>query len=538
MVPTTVSPHDAGPWPASALPACNTSQQCNAWLQQAGGFAFGATCYPNLASSAPRDGSAGNCACSNGYGWGGPLCASATPSTPGNTALYAVALAALAVVGVRFAPVTLAVLRARAWRANAAGTTFLFAWASLLMFQGVTATTLVLAAQPGMSTAAQAGSVRNALNQAGIVFLTCSVLNMSAAFVEMSATTRVIENVNKFRGPLVVFITVVVLLILLLFFLADAFAPTIVGIIVVGGLGVAGVAGPTILYLRSAKNMSMLQTPPSRSTLLRAMFWDAVFNTNAMLEVLGLTSTSQDNGGSLSSSKESKDAGGGGGGGAGSTSRNNSKTSREGEGVEASPATPTSGGGGATGVMSLPRPMSLPRLTNKGSKQSVMGATTASSQAHAHAREAKMVSFLGKTLKMGLWVCLSLYGYLLTVGSDLVLARLYDASETVKMPAVFVMIEYLFLSVALYSMLWYICAVSYARVRVVSTLFGRKWASSPKAQTMHVKSKEGGGSRDSKGSKVGSYVAGAGAGATGVSGGVVVAAPSPSPSQTPAGSQV
>jgi hypothetical protein len=486
---------------------CITNNDCE---QTLGGIVGTSNCYKELLSDAiarlstmnssastkfTKDTITGGCGCSPTFALDGPRCNSLSPASTGTALLYTLGMFWFILLMARFAPVTYYAITMRLFKYNAAGVTFFFTWASTICFflQAI----LTIVSVVTTDAAVDLSSARTGLSRAGIIFLTCAILNMTTAFIEMSRSTRVIANVDKYRNPLIAIVALVILGVILCLVLAPTIVTTILGLVIVAILAIAGVFGPALLYVRSASNLVVGKRLSPCETLL-AMFKDATYSHGNMLKLLGFTSTGSSDSREDESSKNSKQSEGtGGGGGAGgsvlsmmmsssitngelgrtrygskenllaalndsdTTSPNGSRRGSKDDNDDPTNNTNAPGSNTSTpthGPVSHATAMDNATNNNKNHKSLMHRMHLSKGSIHIanHEREAKMISFLSRTLKMGINVSFFLILWLLLVAGNVFAGAQYDPSPSYKVVSLIGCLQNLFISCAFYSILTYL----------------------------------------------------------------------------------
>jgi hypothetical protein len=344
----------------------------------------------------------GACACENSFALGGDNCNAQTSASPAVIACSATAFAVSCLVLLRFLPTLVGVLRHRSvLKMNAAGTSFIFAWVAVWATWMNNIAHMVRALYFTASTQI-AMSVTGRIQ---IIFLVISVLNLAAAFVEMSSSVRLIHNVDKLRIPVLLAIVIASSLIIFTFLFTSTMISAAIGFAVVMILAICGIVGPILLYVRASRRMAMTEgaREPSTYELLSAIITDVLFSRNQMKRILGFTKSD-----SSLHSKDSKD----------------SKGSREEDAKEK-------------------------RASKRAALENEQRLT------HSQKQEEKMISFLSRAVTMGFWLFACLLGFLGGVGWEISIKPFEDdlAYREVQIAN---MVEAIFLVLALHQILWFL----------------------------------------------------------------------------------
>lgn len=473
-----------GPW--TSPPGCNSTAWCEALL----GVAGTSLCYHDLA---PIDGdvvSWGGCACLGTWARDGPGCKATSTATAGTAVLYAVAVLLYALVLSRFMPTVYFITKERLWRINAVGTTFAFALVSLGCFVALA----MINFASTLGNVQELTPARLGFGRAGVILLSMAILNLTAAFVEMSATTRSTANVNRLLRPYIAVIVAIATLVTLMYFVAPPIATTVVIIVIVFGLAIASIAGPAVLYVRSARNMARatgVGREAPTSALLGAMLRDVVCAPCAggnphgsyMMQVLGLHESDSEVR-DFSSSRETVHTRSPPRGSPRTLSKGLDRVdSKESVFEPGHPETNTTtanttamidpsqsvglGIDVGTNTSGAPTSPSNPtRSLRAGSKESLLkgdqgsmrgkpGGATAGTSRHP-SREGRMVRFLSRTLKMGVFLTCNLVLWLIIVSIAVVVNMGYDYHTTFRVSAFMSMLQAATLSAAYYCVLSYL----------------------------------------------------------------------------------
>jgi len=416
-----------GPW-TSSPPACNSTAQCQTLLAAAfpSGTLVGlAACFPNLK---PENASSaiGGCACEGSWGLGGPTCAEQTGATPASIAIMVVSLVVSVLAALRFLPVLVGLVlnpRKGIFKINAAGTTYIFTWIGL--FSTIAETSANVAKVTVFDN--QHFVVTAVTGRMRIIFLAICVLNLVAAFVEMSSSVRLFHNVDKLRIPVIVTVFVVASSVVLTYLLASTVASTILAFVVVLILANLGVYGPALMYVRSSNQMAATNNtkPLSKWELFLAIQGEICCGGRHMKRALGITHSSS------SGSKDSKDE---------------SKGSREASPeIPSAHLSPEGGGGGVirVGSSSLKDHSSRPNLA-------------AYKRSEQYKREAKMIDFLSRAVRMGFWLAASLVDFLIGAAFSVAIAERYNGSEEFRRETIAQLVQDLSMASAFYQILWFL----------------------------------------------------------------------------------
>lgn len=408
---------------------CNTTADCEGFIRRDNvnlTDVFGSVqCYAQLKNSSSA---AGMCDCTSAYATEGPACMTTSSATVGSAVLVFIGLLASVVVILRFLPTLVKIVYFRCWHLNAAGTTLVFAWISLLF-----AFMEFLLVSVRMFYPDERAVIADDICQSiSLVFLTCAVLNCVITFVEMGSTVRVIQNVGRYRIPLIVTVIMLAVSIFLTLFLAPkTMASAALGFVIVLMLAIAGILGSMFLYdstLRSLAKTSGRASKVSRSEVSMAMLHDVLFlGSDRMRQILGMT-TASDN-----SKEESQDHS--------KNSQPHRSTSRK---ILHKSVSKT----GADIQNELKKTAS--------DLQSVVGGKTSGRQATK--RDVKMIVFLMRTIRLGVWLFISLIVFFIGSAFSIIAFEIHDTNKSFRLVSLAHMIEAVSFSSALYQILLYLNA--------------------------------------------------------------------------------
>lgn len=379
-----------GPW--SNPPGCISSSDCTALLPNGGPV----DCYGGLA---PNSSFAGGCACSSLYGLGGANCLEPTTATPAVLTCFLIVAIIDTLIILRFTPTLLRVIiHPTIWKMHAAGTTFFFTWisaTSCIVFQWLNVGLLE-------SYSSYLYMVSSIIDDISVIFLAIAVLNLVGAFLEMSYSVKIIQNIERYRIRIFVLIFLLACLIIFTYLFTPRIVSTSIGFVVVVFLAFAGISGPIILYTRTAK--TMVQNGQGKKLKNSEICWTITLDLmecgkkQKIFDLLGISQQSE-------------------------SSSNHSKSSRE------------------------------SKVEYLDVNQNIRG--TIASRA-ATRTELKTIKFLTRALQMGVWLGYSLLVFLIATGLVIGFETYFDVHSTFRISAILNMIQNIGFGFALYQILWFL----------------------------------------------------------------------------------
>lgn len=399
-------------------------------------------CFPDLRPL--NDTSAyGGCACEGYTGLGGETCSEQTTATTGCIVLMLIPLVMMVLVALRFLPTLFFVIcqaparKQRVLKANAVGTSYVATWIAVIAILLNTSSATMLAFYHDQ----QVYDMQNLTERIQIVFLGLAIMNLIAVFVELSITMKAINNIERFRWPVILAVGVSFLALMITYLLSSLIVAVLVNIIAVFFLVVLSYAGPSWVFIQASFANQSQQVANfhvddeqrkkiTKSKMCFALFQEACLGSKYLGRLFGYSSSSQ----GYMHSGSNKDT------------RNDRSVS--------TPAGGSKVDGGA------PQHFSATRNAGSNNSKDAHVPAAAPTKPMDHKEEKKqdrtVLGFFSRALRLGVWLgnCLALF----VVGSVLILGAIlqYDPNPTFRLYALGACLKEIGLALSVYQILWFV----------------------------------------------------------------------------------